>query len=77
MEHNFDQSPLATVPFSLHVENCAPVTAAFYYKSDKGALITRNNIVNEIGGLDSHQDGSYKILGIYRKLFYNIYYSFI
>ena len=70
MEHNFDQSPLATIPFSLYVENCAPVTAAFYYKTDKGALITHNNIVNEIGGVDNHQDGSYKILGMHGELFF-------
>lgn len=71
MEHNFDQSPLATVPFSLYVENCAPVTAAFYYKSDKDALITRNNNY-EIGGVDNHQNGSYKILGIYQNLLFII-----
>ena len=37
--------------------------SAFYYKTDKDSLITRDNIANKIEGVDNHPDGSYKILG--------------
>ena len=50
IKHNFQQSPVATIPFSVYVQNCASVPTSFYYKTDKDSAA-------------NFEDGNHKILG--------------
>ena len=50
IKHNFQQSPVATIPFSVCVQNCASVPTSFYYKTDKDSAA-------------NFEDGNHKILG--------------
>ena len=69
-EHNFAKTPVATIPFFLHVENCSLFPASLYYKADKDSvpsdnLASRNSAANENGHAHNFMEETFKILGTY------------
>ena len=69
-EHNFAKTPVATIPFFLHVENCSLFPTSLYYKADKDSvpsnnLAPRNSAANENGHAHNFMEEAFKILGTY------------